>query len=215
MNFLELFAYRARLSRRLLAAKTRAGLWLRGLIELAAFSLSLRKNVTASASSGHFSHGQLIQLESLEELNQLVNKHFEISEDARTSMLEERPRELSDAPKPPPAKKNAASSPECAKEKAVAEQLIFENRARIDFLIRTPLFQGGCQFWDPQCDNPLDPVTEQAIAQMSPSSYLRWIIKNYNVEIIGVLPESEYECLRTARKAVRNIPEYSGERFIQ
>lgn len=96
----------------------------------------------------------------------------------------------------------------------MAERLVYEDRERIQFALTTPLYQGGVQFWDPQCDMPLDPLVEEAIRQMTPPVYLRWVCQNYKIDI-NPIPETEHACLRSARKAVRNIPEFTGERFIQ
>lgn len=110
----------------------------------------------------------------------------------------------------PPARKNGVTS----SVRAMAEKLVYEDTARIQFALTTPIYQGGVQFWDPQCDMPLDEGVEMAIQQMTPAVYLRWVCREYKIDF-NPMPETEHACLRAARKAVRNIPEFTGERFIQ
>lgn len=99
-------------------------------------------------------------------------------------------------------------------DKVLKERLVYEDTDRIQFALSTPIYQGGVQFWDPQCDMPLDEGVEMAIQQMTPAVYLRWVCREYKIDF-NPMPETEHACLRAARKAVRNIPEFTGERFIQ
>lgn len=161
---------------------------------------SRRKNGTPSRPTapdlGTDQWGRMVMM-SLEELEELAPK--EIVEFARSC-----------AESPPPARKNAATS----SGPAMAEKLVYEDLDRLRAAMGTPLAQGGVQFWDPQCDMPLDDMVEEAIRQMTPPVYLRWLCSTYKIDINPV-PETEYACLRAARKAVRNIPDFTGERFIQ
>lgn len=93
-------------------------------------------------------------------------------------------------------------------------QVVFEDSSRLMRLRNRTIHENRIWWYDPQCDEPLSPKCEKAMKQMGPVNYLVWIINAYQLQIDPV-PTNEHEARRTARKAVRALRQYDGEKFIQ
>lgn len=90
---------------------------------------------------------------------------------------------------------------------------VYETRRYHEVMNRT-IQQSGIWFYDPQGDEPLEGQVEDAMEQMGPGNYLRWLCKHYRVDV-SPLPPTEHECRRAVRIAIRSLKEFPGERFIQ
>lgn len=96
----------------------------------------------------------------------------------------------------------------------MAERLVFENSSRLNQIMYAEMGKGWA-LYDPQCDEPLDPLSESNMNQMGPSAFLQMLCVQYGVEV-DPAPRTEWECERAARKTVRTkINAWKGERFIQ
>jgi hypothetical protein len=95
------------------------------------------------------------------------------------------------------------------------EVVIFENSERMKFILAATLDQDcGFIYFDPQADTILEPSQEDVITQIGPAVYLHELCATYKMEVTPV-PQTEYQCRRTVRKVLRNIPTFKMERFIQ
>lgn len=93
-------------------------------------------------------------------------------------------------------------------------RIIFEDRQRIETLAAIPLTKGGAHFYDPQCDVPLDEGTEDFIDTEGAFAFLNNVLSHNNCQL-NEQPVNEAEARRAARKVIRSLPQYDGERFIQ
>lgn len=73
-------------------------------------------------------------------------------------------------------------------------------------------------FWDPQCDLPLEADLEKAmwdtIERMGPENYIEYLMRSHNVEM-NPKPVGFGETVRAARKLVRGLKIYEGEKYHQ
>lgn len=96
----------------------------------------------------------------------------------------------------------------------MGEVLVFEDKARLEFLLRTPINEQGAHFWDPQCEEPLDENVEKSMDQMGPRIYISWLCQEYGVGL-DPIPENPHLARRVARQLVRNLKDFTGERYHQ
>lgn len=90
----------------------------------------------------------------------------------------------------------------------------FEDTRALNRIQKNRMDQVGLGMYDPQADEPLDPHNEAAMEQMGPAAFLQWLCKNYN-RTVTPIPQTDFDCARSARIVMRSIKSYFGERYIQ
>lgn len=93
-------------------------------------------------------------------------------------------------------------------------KVLFENSCRYNEIMNSNTASMGFAFIDPRCDNPLEPELEALMNSMSPSGYLQFLCLKNEVDI-SPLPNNEHQCRRVARKIVRELDGYPGEKYTQ
>lgn len=92
-------------------------------------------------------------------------------------------------------------------------EIIYEDKKRAKFL-QTPEAEKVLSFYDPQCDNPVSDYLEEEIRERGPYEFLNKLLIHTNVDLIPY-PKNEYQAVRAIRKVLRQLPEFTGERYKQ